>query len=325
MRPADQTDLLLWTAAATPRMIRPMTQPDIIALGEPLIEMIRLPEPKDGKPVYQQGVGGDALNAMVAAARQGGSAGLISAVGDDPFGREILAFCKTEGIDTTGVRVHAQCPTGVCFIDPDPEKRSFSYARRGSAASNYTPDHLPESMIAAAKVLHVTAISQAISPSMRASVERAAQIARANDTLVSYDLNLRLNLWSLEEAKACIEAFLPLADIVLPSEDEAELICGSAETHQIISFFRVNNPKIIALKRGSAGVFLAQGSEMKHIPAPNVIAVDSAGAGDSFAGALITHLLETNDTERAARKACEVAAQTVTGWGATEAIPRRFP
>lgn len=304
-------------------MMRAMTTPHILALGEPLIEMVRLPDTEAGKPVYQQGVGGDALNVLVAAARQEGVTGLISAVGDDPFGQEILSFCAREGIDTSAVRRHAQDPTGVCFINPDPVARSFSYARRGSAASHYEPGDLPEAMIAQAKVLHVSAISQAISPTMRAAVERAARIARDHGTLVSYDLNLRLNLWSLEEAQNCIEAFLPMADIVFPSDDEARVICGTDDPNAILGHFTRFGARIVALKQGRAGALVAHGGTREAIPAPEVIARDSAGAGDSFAGAFLVRYLETQDAEAAADMACKVAAQTVTGWGATDAIPRR--
>ncbi len=300
-----------------------MTKPEVLSLGEPLVEMVRLPKVKGEKPVFQQGVGGDALNALVAAARQGGSTGLISAVGDDHFGQEILSFCKNEGIDTSAVLIRPQDPTGVCFIYPDPENRSFSYARRGSAASHMKPSDLPVDMIPAAKVLHVTAVSQAISKDMRAAVFEAARIAREHGTLVSYDLNLRLNLWTLDEAKRCIEDFLPLADVVLPSEDEAQLICETDEPKAIISHFQRHGARVVALKRGSAGAEIAVGKLIESIAAPKVIARDSAGAGDSFAGAFLTYLLETGDAKISATKACEVAAKTVTGFGATDAIPRR--
>lgn len=304
-------------------MIPLMKQVDIVALGEPLIEMVRSPEQKNGKPVYQQGVGGDALNALVAAARQGGSVGLISAVGNDPFGQEIVSFCKTEGIDTTGVQVRAHDPTGVCFIDPDPKHRSFTYARRGSAASHFAPDDLPKDKIAAAKILHITAVSQAISPTMCAAVDLAARIARSNGTLVSYDLNLRLNLWSIEEARRSIEAFLPLADIVLPSDDEAALICGTEDQSAIFDYFNRHSPRIVALKKGRDGVTLSYGGAIEQVPAPRVIARDSAGAGDSFAGSFLLGLARSTDVRAAAAFACSVAAQTVTGLGAVDAIPYR--
>lgn len=301
-----------------------MADIDILSLGEPLIEMVRQPGPTDAPATYQSAVGGDALNALVAAARQGARTGLITAVGEDPFGEEILAFCRAEGIDTSAVAVRAQDPTGVCFIHPDPQARRFSYARRGSAASQCAAGDLPDAMIAAARVLHVTAVSQAISPTMRDTVYRAAEIARAYGTLVSYDLNLRLNLWSLDEARACIADFLPLADIVLPSDDEARILTGLVDTDQVLDHFAQHGAQVVVLKRGPQGVAVSQaGQPRTQIPAVSVEAIDISGAGDSFAGAFLAYLLETGDVDTAARRGVHVAAATVSGLGATGAMPHR--
>lgn len=300
-----------------------MAAADIIGLGEPLIEMVRMAEPIDGRPVYRQGFGGDTLNATVAAARQGARTGYVSAVGGDPFGEDILALCDAEGVDRSTVLVRPTDPTGVNFVHPDPSGRRFSYARRGSAASLFTADELPEAAIAGARILHVSAISQAISASMRGAVQRAAEIARANGTLVSYDLNLRLSLWTLDEARAAIEAFLPLADIVLPSDDEAEMLIGTRDPEAILGHFGRHGAAHVVLKRGEVGAMLAMGDARHAIPAPRVRAVDSTGAGDSFAGSFLAYLLEDGDALRAARLAARVAAGTVSGYGAIDPIPRR--
>lgn len=295
---------------------------DVLTLGEPLIEMTRRPTTPDEAPVYQQGVAGDVLNVAVAAVRQGARAGIIGAVGGDPFGEDIRAFCDAEGVDITALRTRKADPTGVCFIDPDPSERRFAYARRGSAASLYGPSDLPVDLIEGAKVLHVTAISQAISPTMKDAVRRAAEIARGAGTLVSYDLNLRLQLWSLETARRVIEDFLPLADIVLPSDDEAGLLLGTHDPDAQLGHYGRHGARWVVLKRGANGVVLQENATRVGIEAPKVEPVDSAGAGDSFAGAFLAHLLASGDAERAARRAVEVAARTVTGFGATAPIPR---
>ena len=102
-------------------------------------------------------------------------------------------------------------PTGVYFVRPHASGRNFTYARRGSAASLYRPEDLPEQAISDAKVLHASGISQAISPEMRAAVRRGAELARAYGTLFSFDINLRLKMWSLEDARAAAAEILPLA------------------------------------------------------------------------------------------------------------------
>lgn len=301
-----------------------MGEVDILALGEPLIEMVRMPRRHQGRWRYQSGVGGDALNALVAAARQGARTGLITGLGGDPFGEDVLAFCRDEGIDVSNVVIRDQDPTGVAFIHPDPTQRRFSYARRGSAASHYGVGDLPERAIAAARILHVTAVSQAISASMRAAVRRAAEMAKAHGVWVSYDLNLRLNLWTLDDARACVEDFLPLADIVLPSDDEAAVLTGSDDQAAHLDYFARGGARWVALKRGAEGVVLRGRDGQETIPAAPANPVDSAGAGDSFAGAFLAYLLETGDAAKAARLAVRVAAATVEGYGATDSIPRRI-
>lgn len=308
-------------------IFNPMTEPDIVALGEPLIEMIKQPSEAGqnaiGQAVYRSGVGGDALNALVAAARQGARTGMISAVGDDMFGHEIVAFCQVEGIDARGVKTDANHPTGLVYIDPDPVERRFFYARQGSAASHMGPDDLPEALIAQANALHVTGVSLAISQTMRSAAFRAAEIARSNGTLVSFDLNFREKLWDATEALPVIEKFLALADIVLPSEDEAATLTGLSMASDMLRHFGRYGARLVILKRGAAGAVLFDGIEETEIPATSVKAVDSSGAGDSFGGAFLAHYLETGDPRVAARHAADAAAATVTGWGATASIPRR--
>lgn len=296
---------------------------DILALGEALIEFVQLPEDIDGRPAYRQGFGGDTSNVVIAAARQGAWAGYISAVGGDPFGDELMGLWTREGVNTDTVIVRPQDPTGVYFVQPHPSGRRFSYARRGSAASLFGPDDVPEKAIAEAKILHVSALSQAISASMRDAVTRAAEIAKANDTLVSYDTNLRLNLWTLEDAKAAISAFLPLADIVLPSDDEARQLFDLSEPGEIVDRVTSFGPDIVVLKQGENGALLAQGKHRHTIAAEPAEAVDSTGAGDSFTGAFLAHLLETGDAVEAAKRAALVASKTVAGMGAVDPIPRR--
>ena len=297
--------------------------PDILAIGEPLIEMVRLPQPVEGRPAFVQGFGGDTSTAMIAAARQRARTGYISAVGDDMFGQAMLALWDREGVDRSGVRVRSGDPTGVCFIDPDPSGRRFTYARRGSAASLFTPEDLPEDMIAAAQILHVSGISMAISATMRAAVFRAVDIAREAGTRVSLDVNFRPALWPRDVASEAILRVAQRADIVFPSDDEMDLLWGLTEPREIAGRFLDLGASIVAVKQGARGVVLFQPERADHIDAAPSTPVDSAGAGDSFAGAFLAWLVETSEPDKAAREAVKVAAGTVSGLGAVEPIPRR--
>jgi 2-dehydro-3-deoxygluconokinase len=295
---------------------------DILTLGEALVEFMRLPDERE-RLLYEQGFGGDTSNVAIAAARQGASAGYLSAVGDDFFGQAIRGLWRAEGVSDANVITRPGDPTGAYFVLPHTSGRQFSYARRGSAASCYGPNDVPEEAIASARVLHTSGLSQAISPTMRAAVMRGAELSRANGTLFSFDINLRLNLWSLDEARAAAAEILPLADIVFPSDDEAEHLTGLSDPDQILDHYLSYGALIVALKRGAKGVRIATPAMRIDIPPAPSIPVDSTGAGDSFAGAFLAYYLETGDVEKAGYLAAKVAAGTVSGFGAVVPIPRR--
>ncbi|MBT8425308.1 MAG: sugar kinase [Silicimonas sp.] len=294
---------------------------DILGIGEALIEMVKLPDPIDGRPAYVQGFGGDTSTAIVAAARQGARTGYISALGDDMFGEAVRDLWAREGVDHTHVLTRDGDPTGVCFIDPDPAGRRFTYARRGSAASLYGLRDLPENAIASARVLHFSGVTLAISETMRAAALRAAGIARAHGTLVSLDLNHRPRLWSDDLAREVL-AGVP-ADIVFPSDDEAAVLLGLTDPEAIADHYLAKAAQVVVLKQGAKGAFIATPDQRFNVPAAHSTPVDSSGAGDSFAGAFLAYWLETGDIRLAATRAAQVAAGTVSGLGAVEPIPRR--
>ena len=295
---------------------------DIVALGEPLVEFVRTDLPEAGIH-YRMGFGGDTSNAVIAAARQGARVGYISAVGTDEFGDELMALWAREGVDASRVVRRENAATGIYFVRPHASGRQFSYLRAHSAASRFQPEDLDAGYISNASVLHVSAISQAVSRSMRDAGFEAIRIARANNVLVSFDTNLRLKLWSLEDAKMAIFEAMRTTDIVFPSDDEAALLTGLKGADDIVDRFLALGVRIVALKRGAHGAIIATRNRRETVAPMPVQAVDSTGAGDAFAGSFLAYYCETGDPFEAGRRAAQVAAGTVTGLGAIDPIPRR--
>jgi len=289
-------------------------------MGEALVEFVRQDKP-DGPECYKQGFGGDTSNTAIAAARQGCSTGYISAVGDDPFGQALLELWHRENVDTSRVELNKTAPTGIYFVDPDPQQRNFTYYRSGSAASLITPDSLDSDYIAGARILHISGISLAISKTARDSVKEAMSIARTNGVKISLDTNLRLKLWSLEEAQFHIDDAMKSVDIALPSYDDATELTGLADRDAIIDYYLDLGPSIVALKLGSEGCRLAFDGERFDVPAVPADAVDSTGAGDTFAGAFLARYIKSGDPLYAARHACAAASIAVSGFGAVDPIP----
>jgi len=299
--------------------------PDIVSLGECMVELYSA-EPIARAGSFHKAYGGDTLNTLVAAARLGASTGYVTRVGDDPFAPFLLESWRAEGIDVSHVRL-VEGFNGLYFISLLPGgEREFTYYRRGSAASTMTPADLDPAYIGGARVLHLSGISQAISPSCRDTVLAAVRLAREQGALVSYDPNLRRKLWSsLAEARAAMQEVLPFADIVLPSapEEMTELLEVSSAEEGVERLWAAG-VGMVAAKLGDKGCLLGYDGRLVAIP-PFVpeAEVDATGAGDAFDGAFLHGLVSGLSPEEAARLAVVSAALSLRKRGAIGGLPHR--
>jgi 2-dehydro-3-deoxygluconokinase len=292
---------------------------DLVALGEAMIEFnqARADDPR----TYLQGFGGDTSNTAIAAARLGVRTGYATRVGDDTFGRWLLDLWRRENVDTRGVASVGDAPTGVYFVSHGPRGHEFSYLRAGSAASRLSPVNLPRDVIAAARILHLSAISQAISASAVDACDAAIGIAREAGARVSYDTNLRLKLWPLARARAIIRATVANVDWVLPSLDDATLLFDDERPDAIVDLCHAWGAPLVVLKLGAGGCLVSDGRHRERIDGFRVATVDATGAGDCFDGAFIARTLAGEDAFIAARYANAAAALATTGYGAVAPLP----
>jgi len=293
---------------------------DIVALGEPLVEFnqARSAEPH----AFLQGFGGDTSNMAIAAARLGARVAYATRLGADGFGRMFVELWTKEGIDTTGVTLDPEAPTGVYFVTHGAKGHEFSYLRAGSAASRMRPDTLPVAVLRSTRLLHASGISQAISASACDAVFAAFDIARAAGALVTYDPNVRLKLWPLARARAVVLASMAQCAWCLPSQDDANVLFeGAAPDAVVDAIHRAGAPGVV-LKQGAQGCLVSDGTRREHVAAHRVASVDATGAGDCFDGAFAARLLAGDDPFAAARYANVAAALATTGYGAVAPLPR---
>jgi 2-dehydro-3-deoxygluconokinase len=295
--------------------------PAIVCLGEPMIEFNR-PRDGDGRH-WLQGFGGDTSNAAIAAARQGASVGYLTSLGRDWMGDAFLELWAKEGVDASRVNRHDSAPTGVYFVTHGPKGHKFDFLRKGSAASLMRPEQLPAAYIAGARILHLSAISQAISDDARQVCRAAIDTARAAGARVSFDTNLRLRLWDLDIARRTIHATMTHCDIVLPSLEDSCQLTGLDKPEAIADFYLGLGPSLVALKMGGDGALIAGRDFRLRIPVHPVTMVDATGAGDAFDGAFLARLLAGDDPETAGRYANVAAALSTRDYGAVAPIPRR--
>ncbi|MFD0588346.1 sugar kinase [Paenibacillus sp. GCM10027627] len=296
--------------------------PQIVTFGESMALFM----PEEHKSIeraatLEQSFGGAESNVAIGLARLGSSVGWFGALGNDPFGKLILKALRGEGVDVSRAKLSGDAPTGMMFREHVAGRLAVHYFRKGSAASKMVPENLDEKYIQGAKLLHVTGITCAISEEGRKTVRRAVDIAKEAGVKVSFDPNLRLKLWSIEDAR---ETLLPLAadaDYFLPGWDELKLLYDTDHYTEIKS--RLDELKAISIVKGmgDATVVLDKGTEVSvpFYPADQV--VDTVGAGDGFCAGFLAGIMKGMSPVEAVRLASINGSLVVQMRGDWEALP----
>jgi 2-dehydro-3-deoxygluconokinase len=298
--------------------------PEIVSIGECMVEFF-CDGPMAQAATFTKACGGDTLNLLVAASRLGSSTGYVTRVGDDPFGRFLLEAWRTEGIDTACAPLVPGF-NGIYFISLlEGGEREFTYYRKASAPSRMTPDDLDPDYLGSAKIVHSSGITQAISPSARATVRRAFSIARDRGAKVSFDPNVRPKLWSVEEAREAFEEVLPHVDILLlGAPEESQALGLPADAEGVIRACRDRGVRVVVVKAGGQGVVVGTADQVRRVPAYSAgPIVDTTGAGDAFDGAFLHGFCAGMHAFEAARLGAVVAGLKCRGRGAVQSLPHR--
>lgn len=291
-------------------------------MGEPMLEFSQLPADADGRVRYLEGFGGDTSNAAIAAARLGARVGYITAIGRDMAGDAFLRLWAREGVDTSCVVQSDAAQTGVYFITHSEAGHAFHHYRAGSAASRFGVADVPTTAIRGARIFYASGVSQGISTNAADAVFHAIDVAKGAGVAVAYDTNYRPKLWPPARAAAVMHAAMARVDYAFPGLEDAAALTGLTEPEAILDFYLRLGPKVVALKMGDQGAWLATAGGRLRIPAFRVEAVDAAGAGDAFCGAFLARMLAGDEAETAARVAVVAAGLACTGYGCVEPLAR---
>jgi 2-dehydro-3-deoxygluconokinase len=291
---------------------------DVLAIGEAMVEFNQT---VPSQSHYTQGFGGDTSNAVIAASRAGVRCAYVSAVGDDVFGQLLKDLWQSAFIEAALIATDLTAPTGLYFVTHTEDGHQFSYRRAGSAAAKMMLSDAQREGLKDTQWLHYSGISQAISDNAREQCAQAVHIAKAAGAKISFDSNLRLKLWSLEDAQLHMIPAIANCDLFLPSLEDVTQLSGLSDPQAILSWSHDLGAKLVVLKMGSNGVLLSDGAQQTHIAPIPVQAVDATGAGDCFAGNLLARLALGDDLKSAARYANAAAALSVQGFGAVAHLP----
>jgi 2-dehydro-3-deoxygluconokinase len=303
----------------------PPAASEVVTLGETMALMkAATPGPLAFTESLRLGIGGAESNVAIALRRLGTSVTWVGRVGADSLGDLVLRELLAEGLDVECHR-DVQAPTGLMIKERRTnETARVWYYRSGSAGSRLAPEHVPAAKIAAARVLHITGITPALSESAAAAIQYAVDCAKQAGTIVSLDLNYRAALWSTAEAAPVLRALVQQADVVFAGDDEAAIVVGAADDPvELARRLAALGPAQAVIKLGVRGcAAVVDGREYRQDAVP-VRAVDTVGAGDAFVGGYLAELLEGQPVEARLLTAVRTGAYACLVTGDWEGMPRR--
>ncbi len=262
----------------------------IIALGDTNIDLIiQLPKRQPGQtgPLSAEPRlfgGGTVANVAVGLARLGMPTSFVGMVGDDAYGRYAQQDLENEGIDLRGVRWAKDAPTltVIAFIDSQGERTISAWPPRGGAHFKMQPDDIDADMIRNAAWLHTSGMCMGEAPAQEAMLY-GMQIAQEAGVPVSFDLNLRLELWNWRKGqRETVERAVELSDVVLGSAAEEIIPLAGNPDREAAARILSGGKRTIIARLGKDGALAVSPTETVHVPSFETKIVDTIGAGDAF-------------------------------------------
>ncbi len=296
--------------------------PSVCVVGSSNMDLVsRAPRaPRRGESIighsFSTFYGGKGANQAVMAARLGARVTLVTKLGRDVFGEDILRNYRAQGVDVSHVIFDDTASTGVASILVDDEANNYLVVTPGANGRLSRDDvRAARSAIESASAV----VCQFEIP--LDSVLEAFRLARGAG--VRTILNP-----APAPAQPLPDELLALTDLCVPNETEAESLTGMpvstiTEAEAAARTLLLRGPQAVIVTLGARGALCVTGDAAEHIPAMRVEPVDPTAAGDAFIGALAVFLGEGATLREAIRKANVVAALSVTRMGAQSSLPYR--
>lgn len=312
---------------------------DVVTFGEAMLRFVPQQDLRtEQAQAFNVTVGGGELNVAVCVSRLGFSTAWVSRLPNNALGRLLLGKVREQNVDDSHVALTKDGRCGLYFLEQgaSPRAASVLYDRTGSSISLIKPGDVKwEKVFAGVKRFHISGITPALSKSAAETTVESLKAAKAAGAAVSYDLNYRSKLWSPAEARACQEPLMKYVDLLITTEEDTKVVFGiEAPAAGDEKFTNVESAGYRDVARqladkfgfGSVAITLRQNRSVwfndwwglyyetaskKFFESPKfqLEMVDRVGAGDSFAGGLLSALLiRPGDYDHAIRFAVAASA-----------------
>jgi fructokinase len=317
----------------------------IVSVGEALIDLIPETRVRLGEACFSPYPGGAIANVSVAIARLGGTSKFIGGVSDDEFGQLLVQTLAGNQVDTQYIQIIKNAPTAIALVTLQAEgQRRFTFFRQETADSKLLAEHLDWNAWHDAAVCHVGGVLLSTEPA-RTATFAAMDYTRRVGSIVSFDVNVRQSLWaSNSEIRDTLAKAIERTDILKLSAEEAEFVSEQSNPpddlyerswlNALGDALLEKGPRLVIITLGAQGALLLTANHRVEVPARQVRAVDTTGAGDAFMGATLHTLvqqgcstpsdllsLSENDLRNLGNFAVFVAGLSVTSHGGISSFP----
>ena len=296
-----------------------MNAQKIIVIGSSNTDMVvkskKLPLPGETLlgGTFFMNAGGKGANQAVAAARLGGDVILVTKVGNDIFGQQSLEGFKQENINTDYVFIDEKNPSGTALIMINEEGENCIVVAPGANANL-----LPEDIALVKNIANAEIILMQLEIPME-TIDKVAEMAKANNQKV---------IINPAPAQKLNDELLNGLFLITPNETEATLLTGikvidENTAVQAADIFIRKGVQNVIITLGKRGAYFQNKSLKLKIGAPQLIAIDTTAAGDTFNGAIAVAINEKMDWTNALKFAVNAASISVTRMGAQTSVPYR--
>ena len=296
---------------------------EIVIMGELLVEIMR---PHEDIPLYESdyfrgpfpsGAPGIFIST---AARLGHSTAIISGVGQDDFGENILRRLKKDGVDVSRVLVSDKGNTGVAFVTyfADGERKFLFYMDNSPCVMAKAPEDLRG--FEDTKFMHIMGCSLMANVDFAKEIIKTMNMMKARGVKISFDPNVRLEMMRDKAVLDMLQEVFASSSILMPGVSELKMFTGENDIDVAIKkVFENPTLEILVLKNGSKGskIYTRNGLEVEQ-PIYKVVQEDATGAGDSYDAAFICGLAEGKTLADAAKMGAAAGALNAASFGPME-------
>jgi 2-dehydro-3-deoxygluconokinase len=306
-----------------------MTGASVTTLGEPLAGLVAVETGplSSGSTLRIFAVGAE-TNVAIGLSRLGIEASVIGRVGDDELGSLVVQALRSEGIDTEFVTPDPGRPTGALVRNRrgfGPSSVTYLRSRSAGAAVDVKDVTRARSVIAASDWLHLTGVTTALSRSAHDAVLAAVRLAEKAGTRISFDVNYRSRLWTVEEAQKALPSVISRCALVFVGHDEGATLTGEEEPEEIARRLSELGARAVVVKLGSEGAMhRGEQGAITVRPALSVpVPTDIVGAGDAFVAGYLAAELSAHPVPVCLDWGCVTAAFAISALGDAEGLPAR--